>query len=456
MLERYFGFGRRGGSLRGELLGGLTTFVTMAYIVVVNPAILAYAGLPVGPSTLATLIVAALGTLLMGLYANRPIAVAPYMGENAFIAFGLIGLGASWPQALGAVFVSGLAFLLLTLVGLRGWLAAAVPPSLKRAFAVGIGLFLALIGLYETGIVTSFVTGMPAAALATPGGLVAAPAAPLKIGDLGAPSAWLALFGAVLIVILLARRTPGGILLGMAATAALGIALGQGAPPRGLFALPFTGDYVLGPVALQLDVAGVLRLSFLPVLLTLFLMSFLDTLGTLLGVGAAGGMLDERGRFPEIEKPMLVDAVACTAAGLLGTSTSGAYIESAAGIREGARSGLAAVVTAALFGASLFVLPLVEWLQGLRFAWAPALVAVGLLMLSEARGIDYDDPTEAFPAFATIAMMVFTYSVGNGLTAGLLLYPLLKLATGRGREVSGGAWVLFSASAVYYAFGLPH
>jgi AGZA family xanthine/uracil permease-like MFS transporter len=213
---------------------------------------------------------------------------------------------------------------------------------------------------------------------------------------------------------------------------------------------------VLAPIALKLDVAGVLRLAYLPVLLTLFLMSFLDTLGTLLGVGAAGGMLDEHGQFPEIEKPMIVDAVACTAAGLIGTSTSGAYIESAAGIREGARTGLSAVVTAALFGASLFVLPLVEWLQTLRFAWAPALVAVGLLMLGEARGIDYDDPTEVFPAFATVAIMVFTYSIGNGLTAGLLLYPVLKAATGRFREVSGGAWVLFGASAVYYIFGLPH
>jgi AGZA family xanthine/uracil permease-like MFS transporter len=456
VLERFFRYRERGGSLRGEALGGLTTFVTMAYIVVVNPAVLAYAGLPVGPSTLATILVAALFTLLMGLHANRPIAVAPYMGENAFIAFGLTALGATWRQALGAVFVSGVAFLLLTLLGLRGRLATAISPSLKRAFAVGIGLFLTLIGLYETGIVTSFVTGLPAAALSAADGVLLAPAAPLKIGRLGAPSAWLAVLGVLLIATLLARRVPGGILLGMAGTAALGIALGHAAPPRALFAIPFSGDYVLGPIALQADVVGVLRLAYLPVLLTLFLMSFLDTLGTLLGVGAAGGMLDERGQFPEIEKPMLVDAAACTAAGLLGTSTSGAYIESAAGIREGARSGLAAVVTALLFGASLFLLPLVEWFQTLRFAWAPALVAVGLLMLGEARGIDYDDPTEVFPAFATVAMMAFTYSIGNGLTAGLLLYPLMKVATGRAREVTGGAWTLFGASALYYFFGLPH
>jgi AGZA family xanthine/uracil permease-like MFS transporter len=438
MLERLFGLRAHGASLRTEVLGGLTTFVTMAYIVIVNPAILAAAGLPRGASTVATALTAVFGCLLMGLYANRPIAVAPYMGENAFIAFGLTALGITWQQRLGAVFVSGLAFVLLTALGLRRWLARAVSTSLKHSFAVGIGLFLALIGLYETGIVAS------------------AAEVPLKLGDLRATEVQLAILGIVVTAALLQRRVPGAILLGIAITATLGIALGHGASPHGIVAMPFTGEHSLAPIALKLDVPGVLRLGFVPVLLTLFLMGFLDTLGTLVGVGAAGGLLDRNGDFPQIERPMMVDALACVFSGLVGTSTSGAYIESAAGIREGARTGLAAVVTAALFAASLFFVPLLEPLQQLRYAYAPALVVVGLLMLGQVRHVEMDDLTELLPAFATITMMVFTYNIANGLTAGLLLHPLMKVLAGRGREVTGGSVVLAVACGLYYAFGLPH
>lgn len=456
-MERFFGLAERGTDVRREVLGGATTFAAMAYIIVVNPAILAFAGIPVGPSTVATILTAAVGTLLMGVYANRPIAVAPYMGENAFLAFGLAALGISWQQRLGAVFVSGLAFLVLTLVGLRGALAAAISPSLKHAFAAGIGLFLALIGLYETGIVTSAAAGMPAAALVAPGSeLLRAPAVPLKIGDLHDPQVLLAVFGFVVTATLLARKVRGAILIGIAVTASLGIALGHGQWPRAAAALPFSGELSLAPIALQLDVAGVLKLSLLPVLLTLFLMGLLDTLGTLVGVGAAGGMLDERGDFPQIERPMLVDAATCVFSGLVGTSTSGAYIESAAGIKEGARTGLASVVTAALFLASLFFVPLIEPLQSLRYAYAPALVAVGVLMLGQARFIDFDDLTEAAPAFASLALMVFSYSIANGLTAGLVLFPLLKSLTGRAREVRPGGWILAALCLSYFLFGLPH
>ncbi len=349
MLERIFDLSRHGTSVRTEVLGGVTTFVTMAYIIVVNPAILRFAGIPVGPSAVATATAAALGCFLMGLYANRPIAVAPYMGENAFIAFGLAGLGAAWPQALGAVFVSGAILAAITVLGLRSWLAGALSPSLKHAFAVGIGLFLALIGLYQAGIVTSFVTGMPAAALEGPHGLLRAPDAPLKIGDLRDPKAMLAIAGVVLIVALMQRRVRGAILVGVAATALAGTALGLGEAPRAVMALPFTGAYSLAPIAGKLDLLGVFRIGMLPFLLTLFLMALLDTLGSLVGLGAAAGLLDEKGDLPEIEKPMLVDAASCMIASALGTTTSGAYIESAAGIREGARTGLAAVTTGSCF-----------------------------------------------------------------------------------------------------------
>ncbi|MGZ5493867.1 MAG: NCS2 family permease, partial [Thermoanaerobaculia bacterium] len=328
--------------MRTEVLGGVTTFLAMAYIIVVNPAILSAAGLPAGASTVATIVVAALGSLLMGIYAKKPIAVAPYMGENAFIAFGLAAMGITWQQRLGSVFVSGILFLAITLIGLRGWLASAISPSLKYSFGAGIGLFLAFIGLNETGIVTK------------------SDAVPVKIGNLRDPQVLLAVACFVVIMTLLVRRVRGAILIGIASTAVAGVLLGYGHAPKALFAIPFTGQYSLAPIALKLDITGVLRLSFLPILLTLFLMSFLDTLGTLIAVGAAGNMLDENGNFPQIEKPMTVDAISCIVAGLCGTSTSGAYIESATGIKEGARTGVAAITTGALFALSLFFIPLIE------------------------------------------------------------------------------------------------
>jgi AGZA family xanthine/uracil permease-like MFS transporter len=429
----------------------------MAYIIVVNPAILSFAGLPTGPSTVATILTAAFGCTLMGLYANRPIAVAPYMGENAFIAFGLAAMGIGWQQRLGAVFVSGALFAVITLLGIRTWLARSLSPSMKHSFAVGIGLFLALIGLYETGIVTSFVTGMPTAPMLAPDGVsLRKPDVPLKLGDLGDPRVLLAIGTLVLMVTLLHRRMKGALLIAMAVSAAAGYALGLGQAPTEIVAWPFDSEYSLGAIAFQLDIAGVLRLSFLPILLTLFLMSLLDTLGTLLGLGATGGMLDAKGDFPDVEKPMMVDAVTCMFSGLVGTSTSGAYIESAAGIREGARTGLAAIVTAGLFLLSLFFLPLVSPLQQLRYAYAPALIVVGLLMIVSVRHIDFDDLTELVPAFATITLMTFTYNIANGLTAGLVLYPVVKVLAGRARELSAGSWTLAGLCLVYYVFGLPH
>ncbi|MEI6669420.1 MAG: NCS2 family permease [Acidobacteriota bacterium] len=452
-----FRIAERGSTVRREILGGVTTFVTMAYIVVVNPAILSAAGIPIGPSTVATILTAAFGCLLMGLYANRPIAVAPYMGENAFIAFGLASLGATWEQRLGSVFVAGIIFLVLTVLQVRSKLANAISPSLKHSFAAGIGLFLAYIGLYETGIVTSGAAGLPAAALLVPGqSLLRAPDVPVRIGAIHDPHVLLAVGGFLLIALLLLRRVRGAILIGIAATAVAGFALGFAPAPAGIMAMPFTGEYTLAPIALHLDVAGVLQVSFLPVLLTLVLMSFLDTLGTLVGVGAAGGMLDENGNFPQMERPMMVDALSCVFASLVGTSTSGAYIESATGIREGARTGVAAIVTAVLFLAALFFLPLVAPLQQSRYAYGPALVAVGMLMAGSMRKIDFDDLTEALPAFACITLMVFTYNIANGLTAGLLLYPVAKIAAGRARELNWGSVVLALLCLTYFLFGLPH
>lgn len=457
MLEAAFKLKERGASVRAEVIGGATTFVTMAYIIVVNPAILSFAGIPMGPGTVATILTAVFGCVLMAFIANRPIAVAPYMGENAFIAFGLAALGIGWEQRIGAVFVSGVVFLIFTLVGLRGWLANAVPPGLKHSFAAGIGLFLAFIGLYETGIVTSFVAGMPPQALqAGADGMLAAPAVPVKIGRLTDPQVLLAVLGFVLMTVLMVRKVRGALLIGIVATALIGGLCGFGQAPKAFAALPLTGEYDLSATAFKLDIMGVLKASFFPVLLTLFIMSFLDTLGTLTGLGAAAEILDEKGNFPQIERPMLVDALTCMFSGIVGTSTSGAYIESATGIHEGARTGLAALVTAGLFALSLFFIPLIEPLQQLRFAYGPALIAVGVLMVGSVRRIDFSDLTEWVPAFATIVMMVFTYNIANGLTAGLLLHPVLKVAAGRARELNVGMIVLAAMCAAYYLFGLPH
>jgi AGZA family xanthine/uracil permease-like MFS transporter len=466
MLDRLFQLRANNTSPRTELLAGFTTFFTMAYIIVINPAILTFAGFPQGPTTVATIVVAVFGCLLMAFYANRPIAVAPYMGENAFIAFGLASMTVAdaagvlhpitWQQRLGSVFIAGIALLVLTFLRARAWLAQSISTSMKHAFAVGIGLFLLFIGLYETGIVTSSITGMPLAALKQNAGIALAPAVPVKLGNLRDPAVLLAIAGFLLMAILSYWRIHGAILIGIVATAVAGLPFGLAAPPKGILALPFAGDLSLAPIAFQLDLLGVLRLSFLPILLTLFLMSFLDTLGTLVGVGAAGGMLDKDGNFPNVQRPMAVDALSCIFAALIGTSTSGAFIESATGIREGGRTGLTALVVALLFALSIFFIPLAESLQTLSYAYGPALIMVGVLMTSAVRHLDVDDLTELVPAIVTIVMMLFTYNIANGLTAGLVLYPLMKTACGRRKDVRGGAWVLAALCLIYYVFGILH
>lgn len=444
-VDRVFQLTGRGTNLRIEVLGGLTTFATMAYIIVVNPAILEHAGIPRGPGSVATIVAAVFGCLLMGFYANRPFAVAPYMGENVFLAFGLGTLLSEYSHEqamhlrLGSVFVSGAAFFLLTLFKLRTWLAEAVSPSLKYSFAVGIGLFLLLIGLFNTGIVK------------------AGTAVPLEIGSLRTDlKPQLALVGIFAMSLLMLWRVRGAILLGMIFVAVVGYWQGEVRTPERIAALPWSSEYDVTQIAAKLDITGVLDLHFLPILLTLFLVSFLDTLGTLVGLGAAGKMLDERGNLPNIERPMLVDSLACMFSALVGTSTSGAYIESATGIREGARTGLAAVVTGLCFALALFFLPVFAILQPLTFVYGPALVMVGMLMMASMKKIEVDDLTELIPAVATIGLMVFSYNIANGLTAGLILHPLLKLCAGRWREIHPGAAVLGALSALYYAVGLLH
>jgi AGZA family xanthine/uracil permease-like MFS transporter len=369
------------------------------------------------------------------------------MGENAFLVFGLSAMtmgpdhqAITWQMRLGAVFISGIVFLIITLLGIRSWLARAVSTPMKHSFGAGIGLFLAFIGMNLTGIIVGN----------------AVPSVPVKIGNFHDPKVLLAAACFVAMAALLCRGFRSAIILCIVAAAAIGCAFGLAEAPKGIVSWPVGEEYDLRQIAFQLDVRTMLQLSALPILITLVLMSFLDTLGTLVAVGSAGDLLDENGNFPEIEKPMLVDAFSCIFASLVGTSTSGAFIESAAGIRDGARTGLAAVVTALLFGIALFFLPLIQPLQGLTYAYGPALIAVGVLMLGSLGKIPFDDLTEAVPAFVTIVMMIFTYNIANGLTAGLIVYPVIKLLTGRWRDLNGGSIVLGLACLVYYVFGLPH
>jgi AGZA family xanthine/uracil permease-like MFS transporter len=470
-LERFFQIKQQGSSARLEILGGITTFATMAYIIVVNPAILANIpdlGHQRGALTVATLLTAVFGCLLMGLYANRPIAVAPYMGENAFLAFGLAAFAITWQQRLGTVFVAGAAFLVLTLLGIRAWLAAAISPSMKHAFAVGIGLFLLLIGLYQTGIVTSGVTGLPVQALQVKDGTIAPPPVPLKIGNVRDPQVQLALAGFAIMALLLYWQVKAAILIGIVLIGVAGYLLGHGQAPEQVFALPWASQYSLKDLALHLDIHGVFidkdgafRFTFMPILLTLLLISFLDTLATLVALSpdSTGDKRDGKPKDTithDYQKPMLVDSLACMFAALVGTSTSGAYIESATGIRAGARTGLAAVVTGLLFALALFFIPLFGPLQALTYAYGPALMIVGVLMFGGVRHIEFDDLTELLPALATIVMMVFTYNIANGLTAGLVLHPLMKIACGKARALHPGGWVLGLLCLTYYVFGVPH
>lgn len=429
-LRRFFQIEQRGTSIRREILAGLTTFTTMSYIVVVNPAILKTAGIPAGPSMTATILATVFGCLLMGLYANRPFAIAPYMGENAFIAFTVcLGLGVRWQTALGAIFLAGVAFVALTVLRLRQWLVESIPTSLRYSFAVGIGLFLTFIGLNQTGIVELGVAG-----------------APVKAGALTSAPVLVAIFGFLLMSALVIRKVPGALLIGIVVTAVAAFATRVAPWPSALFGTPAS----IRPIFAQLDLRGALSPKALPVALTIFIMAFVDTMGTLIGLSARAGFLDEQGNLPQIERPMMADALATALSPLVGTTTSGAFVESATGIEAGGRTGLTAVVVAILFALSAFTAPFVAAIPAQ--AYGPALILVGLFMIESIARIDFSDYTESLPAFAVVSLMCFTYNIAVGITAGFLLYPFCKLVQGKVREVRAGLWVLAGLSLLFFIF----
>ena len=439
-MREFFHFDELGTNYKTEIIAGATTFITMAYIVIVNPLILANAGLPIGPSTVATIFVAFIGTLLMGLYAKRPFAVAPYMGENAFIAATVVGvLGYTWQEGLAAVFIGGVVFIVLTLTKIRSRLAEAIPESMKYSFVVGIGLFLTFIGLNDIGLVTRGPEG----------------GSPVVMGDVTSLPVILGVIGFLIIAVLMLMKVRGAILISVIFITLLANICVKyfGATIDSL--QPLTG-FPIGlppdpsPIVFKLDFGRVLTWGFIPVLLVVFLMDFLDTMGTLIGVSAKANLLDENGNLPEIEKPMLADAVATVVGSVAGTTTSGTFIESAAGIEEGGKSGFASVVTAFLFLSLLFFSKFVEAVPA--FAYGPALIIVGILMIEPITRINFDDITELIPAFFIIVLISFTYNPGTGMTSGFLLYPTLKVFAGRAKEVSAPMWIFGLLSLLYFVF----
>ncbi|GAB4386590.1 MAG: NCS2 family permease [Elainellaceae cyanobacterium] len=440
-IARYFKFAELGTNLRTEILAGITTFVTMAYILVVNPAILSNAiflqesGDLFGELVIATAISSAIATVIMGLLANYPFALAPGMGLNAFFAFSVVlGLGIDWRLALAAVLVEGIIFIILSVLSVRNLIITAIPECLKRATAVGIGLFIAYIGL----------SGNPAAP--PEGGygagiIVANEATKTGLGDLGNPVTLMAIVGILLTSAFVARRIKGALLWGILATAVLGWILGITPWPTGIVGLPQFPVDLIGQAFVGFG--GLTASNFANFLAVMFVFLFVDmfdTVGTLTGVGIQANMINDRGELPKATQAFLADAVGTTAGALLGTSTVTSYIESAAGVSEGGRSGFTAIVTAALFVLSIFFIPLISGIPA--FATTATLVIVGVLMAGNVVGINWRDPAESIPCFLTILLMPLTYSIAEGLAVGFITYPLLKAFQGKGHEVGVAVWVL--------------
>ena len=431
-LERYFEFQELGTNWRTEIVAGLTTFLTMAYIIFVNPAMLHEAGMPLAAVTAATCVSAAFASLLMGFFARYPIALAPGMGINAYFAFTVVkGMGIPWQTALGAVFLSGVAFLLLTAFGIRQLIVAAIPHELYAAVAAGIGLFIALIGFRSSGIIA------------------ANPQTTMTLGHLREPETLLALFGLALTGGLMARGVKAAMLIGVLGTTAVGAAFGM------VHWHPQTLHWSdLSATAFQLDVRAALRLGFLEVVFVFLFVDLFDNIGTLIGVTKKAGLIDSQGRIPRIDRILFTDATATVAGSLAGTSTVVSYIESAAGITAGGRSGVTAVVVGLLFLAALFVTPLAGAIPAA--ATAPALIIVGSLMVSAVAEIPWSDPVVALPAFLTMVAIPLTGSIANGIAFGFVAFTLLKVIRGEYRGVSWLVYVLtalFIARFVYLANG---
>jgi AGZA family xanthine/uracil permease-like MFS transporter len=437
ILERRFALDAHGTSVRTEVVAGVTTFLTMAYILFVQPTVMAACGMDFGAVLVATCLSTALATTLMALLANYPIAVAPAMGHNFFFAYSVVlGMKVPWQIALDAVAIAGSIFILTAGIGLRERVITAIPGSIKHAIAAGIGLLIAAIGLQWAGVI------------------VAAPGTLVGLGNLHSRPVLMAIAGLTLTAVLVARRVPGAFLWGILASTAVGLPLGI-VRYQGFASRPPS----LSPTLFQLDVAGALTPQMAIFVLVFFFLALFDSVGTLVGVGDQAGLMRD-GRLPRAGGALLADAIGTVVGAMLGTSTVTAYIESGAGVAAGGRTGLASLVTAALFLAALFLYPLVRMVGGgyadhgvtLYPVIAPPLILVGTMMIGGLRRVSWDDPTEAIPAFLTLLLMPLAVSITEGVAFGLVAYAVLKLAVGRGREVPALVYVFAVLFLLRYAF----
>lgn len=438
MIGRYFHFDEMGTTIRTEIIAGFTTFMAMAYIIFVQPAVLQVAGMDFDAVFVATCISSFVATLIMGVYANYPIALAPGMGENFFFVYTVVlTMGLTWQAALGAVLISGIVFVILTFLRIREMIINAIPESLKHGIAGGIGLFIAFIGFVQAGII-----------IKSPGGIV-------SLGNLHSPPVLLAIIGIFIISILLALRIKGGILIGIITTALIGVFMGV-VKFQGIASLPPT----IAPTFFKLDLVSTFKLGGVTVILIFLFMDMFDTIGTLVGVGTATGFIKD-GKLPRANKALLADATGTIFGAVLGTSTVTSYIESTAGVSSGGRTGFASVVTSLLFLVSLFFAPIIRMIGGgfevsesvfLYPVTAPALIIVGSMMMRTVVKINWEDPSEYIPAFLTLIGMPLTYSIADGLAFGFISYPIVKLISGKGKEVSWLCYLLALLFILRYVF----
>jgi AGZA family xanthine/uracil permease-like MFS transporter len=427
-LERLFKLSENNTTIRTELAAGLTTFLTMAYIIFVNPQILSEAGVPFSGALFATCLSAAVGSLMMGLLANYPFALAPGMGLNAYFTYTVVKtMGYDWRVALGAVFISGVAFLILTLARVRAMIVDAIPMTMKTSVAAGIGLFIAFIGLKNAGVIA------------------ASPATFVTLGHVTSKPTLLALGGLIVTAALIARGYKTAIIIGVFLVTSAAILLNLSKLPTGALQTPD-----ISSTFMKLDVVGALRLGAFDVIFNFLFVDLFDTIGSLMGLGRQSGYLTPDGKMPRVNRALFADAIATIAGSIFGSSTVVTYIESATGVSEGGRTGLTAVTVAALFVLAMFFAPVAGAIPPI--ATAPALIIVGALMIGAVTSIKWEDMTEAIPAFLTMLAMPLTFSIANGLALGFIFYPLLKVLTGRWREASPLVYALAVLFVLRYAY----
>ncbi len=428
MLDKYFKLKENGTNPRTEVIAGITTFLTMAYILAVNPSILSATGMDANALFTATAIAAIAGTLVMALWAKLPFALAPGMGLNAFFAFSVVlGMGHTWQFALTAVLIEGIIFIFLTIFNVREAIANSIPKSVKTAISAGIGLFIAFIGLQNAGVIVKHEATL------------------VTLGDIKTGTALLGLIGLIITSILVVKKVKGDLLIGIILTALIGIPFGI-TQINGFISAPPS----IEPIFMQFEWQNIFTFDMLIVVFTFLFVDIFDTLGTLVGVSTKAGMLDKQGKIPNAKKAFMADSIGTTLGAILGTSTVTTYVESAAGVSEGGRTGMTALVTALCFAAALFFAPVFLAIPGA--ATAPALVLVGLYMLGPIRDLEFDDFSETIPAFICIIAMPLTYSIAEGITLGLLSYVIINLFTGKYKKLSIGMYILAVLFVLKYIF----